>query len=339
MGTSANVIAGCAVATAGVMLLAIGTQAGWPGQSARAAETPPVALTSSVVEGGGTTLHSVNIAFPRSEHTFPGGAEADAINDNCLTCHSAGMVLTQPHLSRAAWQAEVEKMRDSFKAPITDDDIRAIVDYLADFNPVQAETAGRQPDAQHGAMIVAQGTANGAPACVQCHAFNGVSDGTGAFPRLAGQSAFYLAKQLRNFASGSRASALMSPMAKALSSDDIADVTAYYASIDAPFLPLKTADPALIERGAQLAKMGNAARGIQNCDSCHGPRGTGEPPAIPYLHGQYAQYIAFTLRMWQQGYRKSNPQMMAAIAKKLDDDDIAAVAAYFQQVRRTPGEP
>jgi cytochrome c553 len=131
----------------------------------------------------------------------------------------------------------------------------------------------------------------------------------------------------------------MSPMAKALSSDDIADVAAYYASIDAPFLPLKTADPALIERGAQLAKMGNAARGIQNCDSCHGPQGTGEPPAIPYLHGQYAQYIAFTLRMWQQGYRKSNPQMMAAIAKKLDDDDIAAVAAYFQQVRRTPGEP
>ena len=75
---------------------------------------------------------------------------------------------------------------------------------------VQAQSADRQPDARHGAVIVAQGTAAGAPPCAQCHAFNGVSDASGAFPRLAGQSAFYLAGQLRDFASGVRASALMS---------------------------------------------------------------------------------------------------------------------------------
>ena len=94
-----------------------------------------------------------------------------------------------------------------------------------------------------GAVIAAQGTAAGAPPCAQCHAFNGVSDASGAFPRLAGQSAYYLAEQLRDFSSGVRASAIMSPIAKALSSEDIADVAAYYASINAPFLPLKAADP------------------------------------------------------------------------------------------------
>jgi cytochrome c553 len=200
---------------------------------------------------------------------------------------------------------------------------------------VQAQSASRQPDAKHGAVIAAQGTAAGAPPCAQCHAFNGVSDASGAFPRLAGQSAYYLAGQLRDFASGVRASALMSPIAKALSPDDIADVTAYFAGVNAPFLPLKAADAALVKRGEELAKVGSAERRIQNCDNCHGPDGAGEPPAIPYLAGQYAHYIAFTLQMWRQGFRKNSPDAMGVIANKLDDQEIAAVAAYYQQVQST----
>ncbi len=200
---------------------------------------------------------------------------------------------------------------------------------------VQAQSAGHQPDAKRGAVIVAQGTAAGAPPCAQCHAFNGVSDASGAFPRLAGQSAYYLAGQLRDFASGVRASAIMSPIAKALSPDDIADVAAYFAGVNAPFLPLKAADAALVKRGEELAKVGSAERRIQNCDNCHGPDGAGEPPAIPYLAGQYAHYIAFTLQMWRQGFRKNSPDAMGVIANKLDDQEIAAVAAYYQQVQST----
>jgi cytochrome c553 len=200
---------------------------------------------------------------------------------------------------------------------------------------VQAQSAGHQPDAKHGAVIVAQGTAAGAPPCAQCHAFNGVSDASGAFPRLAGQSAYYLAKQLRDFASGARASAIMSPIAKALSPDDVADVAAYFGSVNAPFLPLKAGDAALVKHGQELAKVGSSERRIQNCDNCHGPEGAGEPPAIPYLAGQYAHYIAFTLQMWQQGFRKNSLNTMGVIAQKLDDREIAAVAAYYQQVQST----
>ena len=330
MAMSANAIAGGAVTAVGLILLAIVAPARWAGQLALAAEAPPA---PSVVAGGGVTLHSVGVSLPHSDSTFPGGRGADAINNDCLICHSAGMVLDQASLSRAAWQNEVEKMRNDFKAPFAAEDVPAIVDYLVNLKNVMSRNARRQPDAKHGAAIVAQGTAAGAPPCAQCHAFNGVSDASGAFPRLAGQSAFYLAGQLRDFASGVRASALMSPIAKALSPDDIADVTAYFGGVDAPFLPLKAPDAALVMRGGELAKVGSAERRIPTCDNCHGPSGVGEPPVIPYLAGQYAHYVAFTLQMWQQGFRKNSPDAMRVIAKKLDDQEIAAVAAYYQQVR------
>jgi hypothetical protein len=93
-----------------------------------AAESAPAA--PSTVTGAGVTLHSVNVDFPDPGRMFPGDAKADAINNNCLACHSAGMVLTQPAMSRAEWQSEVEKMRSTYKAPVEESDVPAIVDYL-----------------------------------------------------------------------------------------------------------------------------------------------------------------------------------------------------------------
>ncbi len=198
--------------------------------------------------------------------------------------------------------------------------------------PSQFQSKSLEPDIQHGAVIAAQGTVAGAPACAQCHAYNGVSDASGAFPRIAGQSRSYLAKQLNDFAAGVRNNALMTPIAKALNADDIRDVTAYYAATNAPALPLKAPDPALVKRGEVLAKIGSAEKQIQSCNNCHGPGGVGEPPAIPYLAGQYSNYITFTLREWQRGYRKSSSNQMVVVAHKLNDHEIAAVAAYYQQV-------
>jgi len=86
----------------------------------------------------------------------------------------------------------------------------------------------------------------------------------------------------------------------------------------------------VVKRGEELAKAGGPD-GL-HCDNCHGPGGSGEPPVIPYLAGQYAHYIVFTLQMWQEGFRKNSPNAMEVIAKKLDDQEIAAVAAYYQQV-------
>jgi cytochrome c5 len=75
-------------------------------------------------------LKSVSVELPSSDVAFP-GPNAEAIADNCLACHSAGMVLTQPTLSKATWDGVVEKMIHTYKAPIGQNDIPAIVDYLA----------------------------------------------------------------------------------------------------------------------------------------------------------------------------------------------------------------
>jgi cytochrome c553 len=200
------------------------------------------------------------------------------------------------------------------------------------FGSAAAQSSIQPPHVARGAIIAAQGVVGRAPACAQCHAYNGASDGSGAFPRIAGQSAYYLAKELRDYTSGVRANAMMTPIAKALSAVDTADVAAYYASVNAPYLPLSSADPALIRRGKQLATSGDATKELQSCNNCHGPGGAGELPAIPYLAGQYEHYIAFQLTMWQRGFRNNSPDAMADIAKRLDAQDIAAVAAYYQQV-------
>jgi cytochrome c5 len=75
-------------------------------------------------------LKSVTVDLPVSDALFPEGPGADAINANCLVCHSAGMVLTQPASSRKEWAAVVSKMINAYKAPVNPDDVGAIVDYL-----------------------------------------------------------------------------------------------------------------------------------------------------------------------------------------------------------------
>ena len=76
-------------------------------------------------------LSSVKVELPVSKQTFPGGPEAAPANANCLTCHSASMILTQPPLSKATWEAEVKKMIGVYKAPIAEQDIAPIVAYLS----------------------------------------------------------------------------------------------------------------------------------------------------------------------------------------------------------------
>src|SRR6202047_1037244 len=76
-------------------------------------------------------LKSVKIDLPDSDRMFPDGPGSEAINNTCLACHSAGMVLNQPALSKQAWAAEVSKMINNYKAPVAPEDVGAIVEYLA----------------------------------------------------------------------------------------------------------------------------------------------------------------------------------------------------------------
>ena len=138
MDISVNAMAYGAVVVAGLALFTIGKPDEKAQQMASVAPVPATeagqaALASSITMDS-VTLRSVSLDLPESQRTFPGGAEADAINNNCLVCHSAGMVLNQPALPRATWTAEVNKMIDAYKAPVAPEDVGAIIDYLSRFH-------------------------------------------------------------------------------------------------------------------------------------------------------------------------------------------------------------
>ena len=192
------------------------------------------------------------------------------------------------------------------------------------------------PNPLAGRSVVVGGTNAKVTPCFPCHGLDGVGDGSGAFPRLTGQPAFYLYKQLMDYASGSRPNAIMSPIAKELDPQQMLDVAAYYATLKAPYRPPPEVDPQLLEQGRRLADP-DQAEPDQACAYCHGDNGKGMGPSFPYLAGQYAPYTEFQLQLWQRKQRRNDPfNVMAHIARRLNDDDIKALALYFETLR--PGD-
>jgi len=77
-----------------------------------------------------TALKSVDVALPKSAAVLPDGPNVAVVRTTCTGCHSPEMILFQPTLPKAAWEAEVNKMKNVYKAPVDPKDIPAIVDYL-----------------------------------------------------------------------------------------------------------------------------------------------------------------------------------------------------------------
>jgi cytochrome c553 len=173
-------------------------------------------------------------------------------------------------------------------------------------------------------------TANAAP-CEACHGVHGEGAPPAAIPRLAGQSADYLSKQLDDYESHTRDNVIMRNFARGLSGPERAQLGAYYATLTAPYTA-ETVQPSAqqLVRGRQLAFQGDEAERVQACDNCHGPDGIGVPHSAPYLAGQSAEYLANQMKAWQAGTRKNDAgKLMVTIAKQLSSADIAAVSAYF----------
>lgn len=119
-----------------VVLIAIGAPIDRPPPRQPDLRSPPPGPATA--SGPGLTLASIDVTLPEDEQTYPDGPGADVINANCTSCHSASMALYQPPLSRQQWHEEVEKMRNTFKAPIAEADVPAIVDYLTAISAKQA---------------------------------------------------------------------------------------------------------------------------------------------------------------------------------------------------------
>jgi len=170
-----------------------------------------------------------------------------------------------------------------------------------------------------------------AAACAACHSADGNSVNP-VWPKLAGQHATYLVKQLTNFKAGDRNNAMMAPMAAPLSEQDMADIAAYFSGQTQNG---GKADPALVAAGEKLFRGGNATTGVAACMGCHGPNGMGNPPAnFPRLSGQHAAYTVTQLKTFRSGERANDAgKMMQNIAARMTDAEMQAVASYIEGLR------
>ncbi|WP_319535914.1 c-type cytochrome [uncultured Vibrio sp.] len=169
--------------------------------------------------------------------------------------------------------------------------------------------------------------------CVACHGADGNS-AIAMYPKLAGQHAKYLEKQLQDLKLGmtsggkqGRYDPVMSGMAMPLSDEDIADLSAYFASL--PTSENSTPEN-VVEKGKVLYTAGDAERGLTACIACHGARGNGtELSGFPKISGQHADYIKAQLTKFRDASRGNDMNaMMRDIAKKMTDEDIEVLSQY-----------
>jgi cytochrome c553 len=164
--------------------------------------------------------------------------------------------------------------------------------------------------------------------CAACHGADGNSQNP-QWPSLAGQHAKYSVIQLQAFKDGNRQNAMMTPMAAPLSDQDMQDIAAFYATQS---MSAKQADPDKVRLGQAIYRGGNMEEQAAACIACHGPSGSGNPPAgYPAISGQHAAYVVAQLKAYKAGTRRSDAsQMMRNVASELSDDEIDAVASYVQ---------
>lgn len=165
--------------------------------------------------------------------------------------------------------------------------------------------------------------------CSACHGLDGNSVIT-ANPKLASQHPEYLVKQLSEFKSGKRANAVMSGMAGGLSDDDMSGLATYFSGQSLKLGAAKTNGKGSL--GEKIYRGGIAATNVPACAGCHGPTGAGLPKQFPRLAGQHAEYTQVQLKTFRTGERANAPMMMA-IATKMTDAEMAAVADYIQGLR------
>jgi len=170
-----------------------------------------------------------------------------------------------------------------------------------------------------------------AAVCVACHGVDGNSI-VPNWPKIAGQHASYLERQLALVKSGNRLVPEMSGIVISLSDQDMADISAYFAS---QTTSAGLTDEALRASGELLYRGGNAETDIPACMSCHGPAGEGNPLAgYPSLAGQHAVYSEKMLTGFRAGTTwgadDSSSKIMTDVAKRLTDEEIKAVSSYVQ---------
>ncbi len=161
--------------------------------------------------------------------------------------------------------------------------------------------------------------------CMGCHGIENYKNAYPKYsvPKLAGQSAVYIAAALAEYKAGARSHPTMKGMASTLSTQDHADLAAWFQGRE--------------RARSDATPVGTAPAAAAPCTACHGQNGIGTLPENPTLAGQHADYLAQALNDYRHGKRQ-NP-IMSTFASQLSPADIQAITAYFaqQQGLATPG--
>ena len=167
--------------------------------------------------------------------------------------------------------------------------------------------------------------------CAACHGADGNSV-VPNWPKLAGQHAGYLERQLGLIKDGSRSVPEMTGFVMSLSDQDMADIAAYFSS--------QTVTAGLTDESLREAiyLAGNAATDVPACMSCHGPVGEGNPlSGYPSLDGQHSVYTEKMLKGFRSGQQwgedDSSSKIMTDVTNRLSDAEITAVSSYIQGLR------
>lgn len=161
--------------------------------------------------------------------------------------------------------------------------------------------------------------------CFLCHGANGESTSE-VFPRLAGQNAEYIAKQLKAFKTGQRKSTAMADMSSRLTDDEMLALGKYYEKMTPPSEPSK--EPLLAGMGQYIYHNGNKFSGVPSCASCHGANGEGSTN-LPRLANQFSGYIHTQLKQFNTRQRNDDNQVMHVVAEKMTELEMLAVAEYL----------
>lgn len=162
-------------------------------------------------------------------------------------------------------------------------------------------------------------------ACLACHGAAGNST-IAQNPKLAAQHEAYTVKQLADFRTPGRNNPIMTPIAKALTEEDMKNVAAYLNAQAAK--PGAAKNKETIGLGKQIYRAGITEKNVPACAACHSPTGGGIPAQFARLAGQHQEYTAAQLVSFRSGARKNSAQM-TAIAKRMSDDEIQAVSDYI----------
>lgn len=347
-------------ATVGVLLVG-GLLFAWSGIYNVAASRDHLWVTRIALEfalRSSVRTHSIGIEPPRLEDPDLVRLGAGHFSTGCAVCHGspdqpfrplfASMLPAPPQLTHAASHWKPARLywivKHGFKytgmpawpAQQRGDEPWALVAFLQKLPTLSVQgyrdLARIRPPRRGADELVHVGKMGTVGPCARCHEDENSATTSHLVPKLAGQRVGYIESSLRGYASGARPSGFMQQIAARLDETEIRRLAEYYAGLTPRAESHQSkASAAQVERGRQIAAAGVAASGIPPCMACHSDRAR---DTFPRLAGQHDRYVHKQLTLFRAGVRAGTvtAKIMAAVAQRLSDEQIADVAAYFSSL-------